>query len=90
MIFYFRPVIVEGDEDNEQLAAFLGFSGFSSTKGQKVRGNANNGAVDKAKKRREYRQYLFVKGSYDIPLTKEQLEAKEKEQRNIHEQKQSH
>lgn len=28
----------------------------------------------KQKKQREYRQYLYVKGSYDIPLTRDQVE----------------
>lgn len=69
-----------------QLAAFLGITSFTSTKGQKVAGNAANFAVDATKKKREYRQYLFVKGAYDIPLTKDQMEAKEKEEkaRNQH------
>lgn len=32
------------------------------------------GAADIKKKRREYRQYLFVKGAYDVPLTKDDVE----------------
>ena len=42
-----------------------------------MKGNEFNGAVDtvgKGKKKRGYRQYLYVKGSYDIPLTKDQLD----------------
>lgn len=58
------------------MASILGFSGFTSTKGQKIGGNEFNSAVDSKKKRREYRQYLFVKGAYDIPLTKDQVEEK--------------
>lgn len=68
--------------EDAQIAAFLGINSFASTKGQKVNGNSANFAVDvpASKKKREYRQYLFVKGAYDIPLTKDQLEASEKEQ----------
>ena len=55
--------------------------------GKKVDGN-DAGAVDVKKKKREYRQYLFVKGAYDVPLTRDQLEehqaqAKEKESRKM-------
>lgn len=70
------------DDEEAQLAAFLGgVTEFGSTKGKKVAGNEHASAVDCPKKRREYRQYLFVKGSYDIPLTKDQLEEKEREQK---------
>lgn len=52
----------------------LGFSGFASTKGQVVPGNDKVGeAAVKKKKKRQYRQYLYVKGSYNIPLTQEDL-----------------
>ena len=56
----------------------LGFSGFSSTKGQEVQGNDKVGEADvkDKKKKRQYRQYLYVKGSYNIPLTQEDLKEK--------------
>lgn len=75
------------NDEEAQLAAFLGgVTDFASTKGKKVKGNQFTGSVDCPKKRREYRQYLFVKGAYDIPLTKEQLEAKEREQKQHQQQ----
>lgn len=67
------PDAVELDED-AALAHMLGFSSFGSTKGQRVTGNRAVGGAEVKKKRREYRQYLFVKGAYDLPLTKDQLE----------------
>jgi hypothetical protein len=53
----------------------FGFSGFATTKGQAVDGNQKVGEVDvkDKKKQRQYRQYLYVKGSYSIPLTQEDL-----------------
>ena len=59
----------------------LGFSGFSTTKGQAVEGNEKVGEADvKNKKQRQYRQYLYVKGSYNIPLTQEDLKQKAEQQ----------
>lgn len=56
----------------------LGFSGFTSTKGQHVEGNEGVGEADvkNKKQKRKYRQYLYVKGSYNIPLTQEDLKQK--------------
>jgi hypothetical protein len=77
-------------DDEEALAAVLGFSGFGSTKGQKIEGN-EQGAADVQKKRRQYRQYLFVKGAYNVPLTKPEMEEYQakKEQRKLERQQAS-
>ncbi|CCG84411.1 protein of unknown function [Taphrina deformans PYCC 5710] len=56
------------DKDEEaQMAAMLGFGGFSTTKGEKVKGNAKGG-VAKAAKRIEYRQYMNRPGGFNRAL----------------------
>ncbi|PAV67694.1 hypothetical protein WR25_04213 [Diploscapter pachys] len=52
---------LEGD-----VAALMGFTGFSTTKNTKVVGNAD-GAV-KINKQRKYRQYMNRKGGFNRPL----------------------
>ncbi len=60
------------------MRTMLGFSDFSTTKGEAVEGNEKVGEADvkNKKKQRQYRQYLYVKGSYNIPLTQEDLKQK--------------
>lgn len=55
------------DDGMGDMAAMMGFGGFGSTKGQKVRGN-NVGAVSKEKKT-EYRQYMNRVGGFNRPLS---------------------
>lgn len=55
---------VEADMD---MAAMMGFGGFGTTKGSKVKGN-NVGAVRKEKKT-EYRQYMNRIGGFNRPLS---------------------
>ncbi|KAK8110957.1 uncharacterized protein PG998_007414 [Apiospora kogelbergensis] len=57
-------VDVEADMD---MAAMMGFGGFGTTKGSKVKGN-NVGAVRKEKKT-EYRQYMNRIGGFNRPLS---------------------
>lgn len=55
----------EADEDG--MAAMMGFAGFGSTKGEKVKGN-EGGAVAKPPKKVEYRQYMNRPGGFNRPL----------------------
>jgi len=59
-------VVVEED-GLDAMQAMLGFGGFGTTKGKKVRGN-NVGAVRKEKKT-EYRQYMNRVGGFNRPLS---------------------
>jgi U4/U6.U5 tri-snRNP-associated protein 3 len=55
------PMLGTGDDEADeeaQMAAMMGFSGFGTTKQKKVQGN-NVGAVAKHKTT-EYRQYMYV------------------------------
>lgn len=55
---------------NEQiLSECLGFTEFTSTKGLHVFGN-QDGPLPPKRKRRQYRQMLYVKSLYSIPLTR--------------------
>lgn len=50
---------VGAEEDAEaQMAAMMGFGGFGTTKGSKVKGNASAGAISRPAKKIEYRQYM--------------------------------
>ena len=55
------------ETDPEDIAALMGFGGFGSTKGDKVKGN-DAGAVAKAPKKLEYRQYMNRPGGFNRPL----------------------
>jgi U4/U6.U5 tri-snRNP-associated protein 3 len=63
-------------DDEEAIARAMGFGGFDTTKGRHVVGNAT-GAVDKKKKKTEYRQILHRKKLYEVPLTRQQAEEKQ-------------
>lgn len=59
----------ELEEDTEaQMAAMMGFSGFSTTKGKKVCGNADKVVVATPAKKLEYRQYMNRPGGFNRPL----------------------
>ena len=64
--------------DPDAIAAIMGFGNFDSTKGKEVEGNVT-GAAD-IRKKQKYKQYLHVKKLYEIPLTRQQLEEKAKQQ----------
>jgi len=60
--------MVGNDDDEEgQMAAMLGFSGFGTTKQRKVKGN-NVGAVAKNQVT-EYRQYMNRPGGFNRALS---------------------
>jgi len=69
------PVIdlteMDGKSEEEiAMMKMMGFSGFSTTKGKPVAGNATGdaaGAVHKVVKRK-YRQYMNRKGGFNRPL----------------------
>lgn len=56
------------DEDDADIMASMGMSGFGSTKGKQVEGN-QEGAV-KIKKIRTWRQYMNRRGGFNRPLDK--------------------
>ena len=59
------------DEDEEAaMMRLMGFSGFDSTSGKEVEGNAAAGAV-KVKSTRQARQYMNRRGGFNRPLPKE-------------------
>lgn len=64
------------DINEDLLQNFLGFPQFSSTKGLHVFAN-QDGPVPPRRKKRQYRQMLHIRGIYDIPLTKDQLEQRQ-------------
>ncbi|KAG6305412.1 hypothetical protein E4U45_000307 [Claviceps purpurea] len=55
------------DDDQAAMQALMGFGGFGTTKGKKVRGN-NAGSVYREKKV-EYRQYMNRQGGFNRPLS---------------------
>ena len=59
-------VIVE-DDSMADMAAMMGFGGFTTTQNKQVLGN-NIGAVRKEKKT-EYRQYMNRQGGFNRPLS---------------------
>lgn len=61
-----EELVVE-DDGLEAMQAMMGFGGFDSTKGKKIKGN-NLGAVHKEKKT-EYRQYMNRVGGFNRPLS---------------------
>lgn len=61
-----EEVVVE-DDDFAAMQAMMGFGGFDSTKGKKIKGN-DLGAVHKEKKT-EYRQYMNRVGGFNRPLS---------------------
>ncbi|CAG8530006.1 11546_t:CDS:2 [Paraglomus brasilianum] len=64
-------VSIDPDEEPEKaMLAFMGISGFSTTKGAKVTGN-DMSAVN-IKKQRQYRQYMNRRGGFNRPLDKVQ------------------
>lgn len=56
-------------QEEQDLMEKMGFSSFNTTKGKKVPGNNQIGAVHVVKKRR-YRQYMNRKGGFNRPLDK--------------------
>jgi len=56
------------NEEDSAIAAFMGVSGFGSTKGKQVEGN-QEGGVD-VKKVRTWRQYMNRRGGFNRPLDK--------------------
>ncbi len=54
-------------EEDDGMAALMGFGGFGTTKNKKVVGN-NTGAIRKEKKT-EYRQYMNRVGGFNRPLS---------------------
>ena len=60
-------VSVDVDDSEADIAAFMGFEGFGSTKGEKVKGNASGG-VARPPKRVEFRQYMNRAGGFNRPL----------------------
>jgi len=56
-------------EDDDEMAAMMGFGGFETTKGKHVNGNEDAGATD-IKKQRTWRQYMNRKGGFNRPLDK--------------------
>lgn len=59
------------DEDEEAaMMRLMGFSGFDSTSGKEVEGNAAAGTV-KVKSKRQARQYMNRRGGFNRPLPKE-------------------
>lgn len=67
--------------DPASLSAAMGFADFGSTKGLHVFGN-QDGPLPAKLKRRQYRQMLHVKGIYNIPMTKQQLEERDRAKSN--------
>lgn len=55
-------------QDDEDMAAMMGITGFGTTKGKHVEGNQEGGT--KIKKVRTWRQYMNRRGGFNRPLDK--------------------
>jgi U4/U6.U5 tri-snRNP-associated protein 3 len=64
-----EPEDGQGGEDDEEAAMMkaIGFGGFGTTKGTKVKGNQSG--LAEVKKQRTWRQYMQRKGGFNRPLS---------------------
>lgn len=62
-----KPNTINEDDENNEMAKIMGFTGFGSTKGKKVKGN-KAGAVSKPKSG-SFRQYMNREKGFNRPLS---------------------